>query len=110
MSGKAPLITFRLPDVVILEKTKSTSGRFLIFLGNHYEKGHACWVVGSSDLESGEIVMRHYNDQIPGCLSPKAQAYSYWEEFRAKITEQKEDGYYEEDDQSAEIEHLLRQE
>lgn len=105
---KAPLVTFRLPNIVMLEKTKSTSGRFLIFVGNHFEAGISCWVVGSSDLQTGQIVMRHYNDKIPGCLSPKSQAYTYWEEFRNKMTERKPDGYYEEDDASEEIRHLLQ--
>lgn len=101
------LVKFPQPDIIMYEKTLSTSGQFLIFYGQHFEKGHSCWVVGSSNKASGEIVMRHYNDQIPGCVSPKAQAVQFWEEFRARMTERKEHGNYEEDDASDEIRHLL---
>jgi hypothetical protein len=84
-------LQFRNPQVNILEKTISTSGKYMLFIGIHFEKGHTCWVVGCSNKATGEMVMRHYNEQIPGCVAPQAQAYTYWEEFKTKMKEPAQD-------------------
>jgi len=76
------LLDFRKPQVYIVEKVISQSGKYLCFLGNHYHKGHTCWVVGSSNKLTGEIVMRHYNTKS---LAPKAEAETYWRQLKEKM-------------------------
>ena len=79
------LLDFRKPNCYILEKIVSWSGQYLCFYGNHYEAGVICYVVGTSNKSNGEVIMRHYNEKIKDCLAPKAQAETYWEEFKSKM-------------------------
>lgn len=95
-NSQAPALAFRQPEVNILEKTLSTSGKYLVFLGIHFEKGITCWVIGCSNKANGHITMRHYNEGIKGCVAPRAQAYTFWEEFKTKMKEkadEEEPGY-----------------
>jgi hypothetical protein len=90
-ASAAPAIHFRQPNVTILERCVSTSGKYLLFLGFHYEAGVTCWVVGSSSKGNPpEIVMRHYNEKIPNCVAPKAMAQTYWEKFKIVMTAKRE--------------------
>ena len=89
-------LTFRTPNVNILERTISVSGKYMIFFGTHFEQGITCWVVGSSNKETGEIIMRHYNEKIPGCIAPMAVAKTTWEDFRNAMKEKRDDAEYEE--------------
>lgn len=102
----APALSFRRPNVNIQEEKLSTSGKYLLFIGVHYEAGHTCWVVGSSNRESGEIIMRHYNDGIPHCVAPKSQAYTQWEKFSFKMTE-RPNHTYEDEEQYATLKKAL---
>ena len=97
--NKGPALRFVDPEVVILEKTFSTSGKYMLFLGSHYEAGHACWVVGTVSGITQIVTKRHYNSTIPGCLAPEAMAKSFWEEFRTLMKEKAHDeepGYLDE--------------
>jgi hypothetical protein len=97
-----PLLHFREPPIVCLDKTISLNGHWLCFHGIHYEAGVTCYVVGASSKITGEIKMIHFNDKIPGCVAPKALAATLWEEFKSRMTERSEShGEYEEDEQSA---------
>ena len=87
----APGLVFRNPNVNILERTISTSGKYMIFIGTHFEKGHTCWVVGVCNKANGEIIMRHYNSLIKDCIAPRASAYTYWEEFKRRMKEKAQD-------------------
>ena len=80
------ILGFRVPDVIIEEHKVSTSGKYLVFLGFHYEQGHTCWVVGSSNKVTNEVIMQHHNDRIPNCFAPEAQAKMKWEKFKELMT------------------------
>lgn len=75
------LLDFRKPKVAIVEKIVSYSGKYFCFLGNHYHKGHTCWVFGTSNKETGEIVMRHYSTAA-GALAPKAECETAWRKLK----------------------------
>jgi hypothetical protein len=75
------LLDFRKPQVAIVEKFVSQTGKYLCFLGNHYHKGHTCWVFGSSNKVTGEIVMRHYSSAT-NSISPKAECETAWRKFK----------------------------
>lgn len=68
----------------------------MIFFGFHYEAGVSCWVVGTSNKETGEIIMRHYNEKIPGCIAPRATAQTTWDDFRNAMKEKRDEAEYEE--------------
>jgi hypothetical protein len=78
------------------DRAVSLSGKYLLFYGFHYEAGVTCWVIGSSNKATGEIVMRHYNEKIPGCIAPHAVSRTTWDDFRRVMTEKREDAEYEE--------------
>ena len=92
------LLDFRKPNVSVVDKCISWSGKYFCFLGSHYEAGKICWVVGSSNKVTGEIVMRHYSE-TNGAIAPKAQAATEWEKYKAAMVkapeseEQDEFGY-----------------
>jgi hypothetical protein len=80
-------IIFRDVGVTVLESTISTSGKYKVFFGKHWEKGVVCWVVGAVSGVTGYITKQHYNDKIPGCIAPKAHAMQMYERFKAAMTE-----------------------
>lgn len=97
------LLDFRKPNVQILEKAVSYSGKYFIFYGFHYEAGKQCFVVGASNKLDGEIVMRHYNETVtPGIElnAIKAVSFSIWEKYREAMV-RKPDG--EETDEKIDI-------
>jgi hypothetical protein len=99
------LLKLNIPQFTFLEKEKSRSGKYWIFFGHHYEKGHPCFVVGSSNLKTGEVVVRHYNDQIKDCVAPQAMATTYWEQFKSAMTQPSEhEGEYEDAEESKQLE------
>ncbi len=101
------LLNFRQPNVHILEKVVSWTGKYMGFYGIHYERNKPCHVVGASNRETGEIVMRHYNDTT--CINEEAAIYAarkYWEEtFKPGLLKRVE--WSEEDERRLEVERLL---
>lgn len=96
------LLDFRKPECSIVSKCVSWSGKYMGFYGFHYHKGKPCWVVGSSNKQNGEIVMRHYNaDNNPDERIAKHEAEHYWQEFRAGLLKKPE--YEETDEQHEEL-------
>jgi hypothetical protein len=87
---KAPAMHFRDVGVTVLESSLSTSGKYKIFLGKHWERGVVCWVVGAVSGVTGYITKQHYNDKIEGCIAPKAHAQQMYERFKARMTERSE--------------------
>lgn len=75
---KAPALQLKKVDIVILGSAVSTSGKYGLFLGEHYISGFPCYDVGAFNKASGEIVRRHYRD--------KAQALCFWEDFQTQMT------------------------
>lgn len=106
MSSQAPALHFRNPNINFLERTISTSGKYMIFLGTHVENGNTCWVVGAVSKITGLITMQHYNTGIKGCLAPRAQAYTSWEKFKHSMTEKAE---HEEESYLQELQPYLQQ-
>lgn len=82
----APNLIFRRPNCTLLEETLSTTGKYLIYLGTHYEGPHPCWVVGAVSKVTGIRSERHLHDGIVGCIAPKATAYAMWDEFKQEMT------------------------
>src|SRR5258708_1591081 len=56
------LLDFRKPNCVVLKSTTSWSGKYKIFYGHHYVRGHMCYDVGGINKENGLITSRHYNE------------------------------------------------
>lgn len=87
-----PLLDFRRPKCVVVKETDSWSGKYTIFYGHHFVKGHTCYDVGAINRHNGEITTRHYLDF--GRDNPKAEALAYYHELekgmkRAPINEEK---------------------
>lgn len=76
--------------MVILARAVSTTGKYYIFLGTHYNGLTQCYDVGSLNKVTGEIVRRHYKQ--------KDEAYAYWQEFRTDMTAPRQGGEDEEKD------------
>ena len=71
-----------------LDKHRSTSGRFEIFLGQHYHQGVICYIVGAYDERTGVLTARHYSVKTGRYVSDetaKASALIAWDEFREKM-------------------------
>lgn len=85
-----PLLDFRKPNVTILERSTSWSGKYFIFLGSHYHHGSICWVFGGQSRVTGITTMRHYNSKETTALADnpealKAYATNQWEEYKEKM-------------------------
>lgn len=93
---EAPKLAFRAPKCKVLDHYISDSGKYFCFFGTHVEAGLTCWVYGTSNAINGEIVMRHFNEKIPGCLAPEAVAKDQWEEFKSLMQRKPDDAEYEE--------------
>lgn len=72
-------------NCVVLADAISTTGKYYIFLGEHYVKGIQCYDVAAlartdqvDVFAKGVVIRRHYRD--------KAEALAYWQEFRDKMT------------------------
>lgn len=85
-----PMIGKRDLKCVVLERARSTSGNWEVYLGQHYHDGALCFIVGGYNLKDGRHVARHYNEKN-GCLTvddAKGQAYDFWRnEFKPKMIE-----------------------
>lgn len=85
------MIEFK-PDkigVTIIEKSTSTSGKYTIFLGEHFNGKEQCYDVGSLNLLNGELTRRHYTQ--------KWEAQDFWETFKSEMRQR---GEYESDEPS----------
>ena len=69
---------------MVLKQTQSTSGKYTLFYGYHYVKGHTCYDVGSINRLTGEIISRHYLDEGNG--NPKAEALHIFHEYEQALT------------------------
>jgi hypothetical protein len=78
------LLGIRKPKCVVLKSVPSTSGKYKLFYGYHYLAGKTCYDVGTINQQSGEIITRHYLDQLHG--NPKAEALRCYHEFEKAMT------------------------
>lgn len=76
--------------MIILARAVSTTGKYYIFLGTHFNGKIQCYDIGSLNKVTGEIVRRHYKQ--------KDEAYAYWQEFRTEMTSPRQGGEDEEKD------------
>ena len=76
-------------NIIILDKSTSTSGKYEIFLGEHNNGVETCYDVGAFNNFSGELIRRHY--QL------KWEAEEFYEEWKEKTRGENE---YEEDEPS----------
>lgn len=88
------LLDFRKPKCVVVKEKVSWSGKYKIFYGHHYVKGHTCYDIGAVNRTNGEITTRHYIDK--GVGNPKAEALMIFdnlqkEMLRAPKSEENED-------------------
>jgi hypothetical protein len=97
------LLDFRKPNCTILSSTVSYTGKYFGFLGIHYHAGATCYVVGASNKQSGEIVMRHYNhEKNINIEAAKFEAEQYWQTFKEELERKPESG--EDAEQSSQLE------
>lgn len=71
-----------------LDRHRSTSGRFEIFLGQHYHEGILCYLVGAYDELTGQLTCRHYSVKTGKYVtdeSAKAEALMVWDQFRERM-------------------------
>jgi hypothetical protein len=71
---------FKQPQITILQKVISYTGRYMGFYGLHYHEGNTCYVVGVSDQALETLTERHYNQHT--CVNFEAAkwaASNYWE-------------------------------
>lgn len=71
---------FKQPNITILQRVVSFTGRYMGFYGLHYHAGKTCYVVGVSDQALETLTERHYNDET--CVNFEAAkwaASNYWE-------------------------------
>lgn len=73
------LLDFRKPRCVVVKEITSASGKYKLFYGHHFVKGHTCYDVGTINQLTGEIVSRHYLDQ--GMGNPKAECLRIYHEM-----------------------------
>ena len=59
------------------EKFTSTSGKYTIFFGEHFNGTEACHDVGALNLQTGELIRRHYIN--------RDEAGNAWEEFKQEM-------------------------
>lgn len=85
-----PHISFRKPACIVEKDDTSWSGKYYIYLGHHFEKGHTCWVVGAYNILTDARAERHYNS-MHGSDDPKAAALIYWAEIYPKFMRKPED-------------------
>ena len=63
-----------LTNLIILAKEASTSGKYVVFFGEHYTKGILCYDVGVYNGLTKLTTRRHYKR--------KEEALRYYDEFR----------------------------
>jgi hypothetical protein len=90
-SNKAPELHFPKIPFVVDKLTHSTSGKYRLFLGHHYEAGISCWVVGAISGITGIATVCHFNEKVPEIIAPKAEAHAFWEQFSTKMKEKAHD-------------------
>lgn len=78
------LLDFRKPKCVVLKEVQSASGKYTLFYGYHFVRGHTCYDVGTINRVNGEIVTRHYTDEGKG--NPKAEALTCFHEYEKALT------------------------
>jgi hypothetical protein len=79
-----PLLDFRRPKIVIIKEVVSYTGKYTLFYGHHFVKGHTCYDVGTINKTNGEIITRHYLDQGRG--NPKSEALACYHEMEKGLT------------------------
>jgi len=68
----------RVPqELTIIAESVSTSGKYAIALGQHFDP-ILCYDVVSLNRVTGECIRRHYR--------AKDEAYAFWNEFRTGMT------------------------
>jgi hypothetical protein len=97
---QVPFIGQRKPDIAILSEAVSWSGKYRVFLGQHFVEGHLCFDVGAINNQTGMITTRHYlgRTELEAKLQ-KADALAFWNDFRDKMLRKPESEETDERDQ-----------
>lgn len=100
------LLDFRKPPYNIEQSVVSHTGKWKLWLGNHFHANKVCWVVGATSRETGEHIVRHYNEtNNPSDMIAKHQATTYWEDISVKIQKPSKGSLQQ--DQEDEVSYLL---
>ena len=76
-TNRCPLMLKFPANLIILAKEASTSGKYVVFFGEHYVKGIPCYDTGAYNGLTKRTTRRHYKN--------KAEALRYYDEFRDKM-------------------------
>jgi hypothetical protein len=98
------LLDFRKPKCVVVKHCESASGKYTLFYGHHYVKGHTCYDVGTINRQTDEIITRHYRDEGRG--NPKSEALHIYHEYEQTLT--RKSGPEEQDDNNPRVADAFR--